>query len=127
MGTIIGIIAAIVVIGVSVWYFFRPKPSDKPAAPTKKNNALKESPKPDGNSEAPSSQGTGAWQGTVGWVRMTFQGSRSSFQGNMMGNHGDADCYGESLRKHHEGLPNLVTMEDLRELKKTLLTHGVVI
>jgi len=127
MGTIIGIIAAIVVIGVSVWYFFRPKPSDKPAAPTKKNNAPQESPKPNGNSEAPPSQEASAAQETVTRVRIALQGLMSGFQGNMKEIQGDADTYGESLREHHEALQKLVTMEDLRDLEKTLLTQVEVI
>ena len=122
---IIGV--AIIAIGLIVWGVARanqkkPVPPPKTNA-TSANNSIKDPPSTSSRMASSAKADTTAAEETVSRIRIALQGLVRGLSSNIQEIQGDADTYGQSLEEHREALQKLVTMEDLKELEKNLLSQ----
>jgi diguanylate cyclase len=117
-------------IGLVIWLASRsnsrtsPSPSNNPTTPVKTNG-------PGGNgakqNSPPTSKEISAAQEAMLKIRIALQGLVGGLGRNIRDIQGDADTYDQSLEEHREALQKLVTVEDLKELEKSLLSQVEVI
>jgi diguanylate cyclase len=123
MEILLVIVVAVAAIGVIAWLILRSKQKQRTGAATSnaapKNHTQK-------TPASPSAETTVA-QETVERIKNILQGLVNGLSRNIKNIQDDADTYDRSLTDHREALQKLVTLEDLRELEKSLLAQVEVI